>query len=159
MIRPILPFNHDPEGILRQKASPVEISPALEDLIQDLFDSMYAAYGIGLAAPQVGVSQRVFVTDVSFKEDPGARCVFINPTLIDSYGQQVDEEGCLSVPGVKKWIARPRFITVRAQYIGGVFDMGLEDLSARAFCHELDHLNGKLIIDHEEVTVPERRNL
>lgn len=120
----------------------------LNQLIADMFDSMYAAKGVGLAAPQIGISKRIAVIDLSTGEDPTQRIVLINPEIIQIDGSQKSEEGCLSIPGFREDVARPMKVTVRAQDAKGeFFEMTGEELLARAFIHETDHLNGRLYIN------------
>jgi peptide deformylase len=110
---------------------------------------MYAAHGVGLAAPQIGISQRLAVIDVTFKEDPDAKLVLINPEIIHTEGRHTQNEGCLSIPDFRESVARPRVVTVRAQDVNGKFyEKTGEELLARAFLHETDHLTGKLYISH-----------
>jgi peptide deformylase len=124
-------------------------SPELHKLIEDMFESMYAAKGVGLAAPQIGVSRRIAVIDVSAGENPSDKLVLINPKIVKVEGKQTGEEGCLSVPGFREQVTRGRRATVRAQNVNGeTFEMTGEDLLARAFQHETDHLFGKLYIAH-----------
>ncbi len=114
-----------------------------------MFESMYAAEGVGLAAPQIGVSLRLAVIDVSVGKNPEARLVLANPEIIHTEGEQREEEGCLSLPGFRGLVTRPQFVTVRAQDASGqTYEMRGEGLLARAFCHEIDHLWGRLFIDH-----------
>jgi len=121
----------------------------LHKLLDDMFESMYAAKGVGLAAPQIGISQRIVVIDLSVSEDPKQKIVLINPEVIHKEGTQIGEEGCLSVPGFREQVRRPKKVTVRAQDAKGQpVEMTGEDLLARAFCHETDHLNGRLYITH-----------
>jgi peptide deformylase len=121
----------------------------LATLIQDMFESMYAAQGVGLAAPQIGIGLRLAVIDVSLGKNPEAKLVLVNPEIIHAEGEQREEEGCLSVPGFRGYVARPQFVTVRAQdATGKEFEMRGEGLLARAFCHEIDHLNGTLFLTH-----------
>src|SRR5271157_2588767 len=121
----------------------------LRKLVEDMFESMYAARGVGLAAPQIGISKRIAVVDVTFKEDPGARLVLINPVIIGKEGRQRGTEGCLSIPEFREEVTRAKTVTVRAQDLSGkFFEHTGEDLLARAFLHETDHLNGKLYISH-----------
>lgn len=121
----------------------------LEKLIADMFESMYAAKGVGLAAPQIGISKRIAVIDTSAGQDDQARLVLINPEIIRTEGSQRDEEGCLSLPGFREPVTRPKRVTVRAQdATGKIFELTGEDLLARALMHETDHLNGKLYISH-----------
>jgi peptide deformylase len=121
----------------------------LNRLIEDMFESMYAAKGVGLAAPQIGLSQRIAVIDASTGQDPAQRLVLINPEIVGTEGMQVGEEGCLSIPGFREQVKRAKRVTVRAQDAKGeVFEKTGEDLLARAFLHETDHLNGRLYITH-----------
>lgn len=124
-------------------------TPELQQLIEDMFESMYAARGVGLAAPQIGVGKRVAVIDISSGEDAAQRIVLINPEIVKTEGSQKSEEGCLSLPTFREQVARPHRVTVRAQdATGKPFELTGEDLLARAFLHETDHLNGKLYISH-----------
>lgn len=121
----------------------------LERLIADMFESMYAAKGVGLAAPQIGIGRRIAVIDISAGQDPNAKLVLINPEIIHTEGRQRDEEGCLSLPGFREPVTRPKRVTARAQdFSGKTFLVTGEDLLARALCHETDHLNGKLYLSH-----------
>jgi peptide deformylase len=147
MIYPIVKFG-DP--VLETKAAPVtEFDADLGRFLDDMFESMYAAHGVGLAAPQIGVSRRIAVIDVTFKEDPKQKLVLINPEIIHSEGRISQNEGCLSIPEFRENVTRPKNVTVRAQNAKGeFFEHTGEELLARAFCHETDHLNGKLYISH-----------
>jgi peptide deformylase len=110
---------------------------------------MYAAKGVGLAAPQIGIGKRLAVIDIASGEDPTQKIVLINPEIIAKEGSQTSEEGCLSLPTFREPVARPRKVTVRALNAKGQsFEMSGEDLLARAFLHETDHLNGTLYISH-----------
>jgi len=121
----------------------------LRKLVEDMFESMYAAHGVGLAAPQIGISKRLAVIDVSFKEDPKARLVLVNPEIIRTEGKQRGSEGCLSLPEFREEVTRPMRVTVRAQDAHGKhFETSGEELLARALMHETDHLNGKLYFSH-----------
>ena len=121
----------------------------LEELAEDMFASMYAAQGVGLAAPQIGLSLRIAVVDVTGGKNPEAKIVLANPEVIHAEGEKREEEGCLSIPGFRGYVVRPQFVTVRAQNAKGeAFEIRGEDLLARAFCHEIDHLNGVLFIQH-----------
>src|ERR1700687_3753741 len=121
----------------------------LEQLAEDMFASMYAAQGVGLAAPQIGLSIRLAVVDVTGGKNAEAKIVFVNPEVIHAEGEKREEEGCLSIPGFRGYVVRPQFVTVRAQNAKGeTFDIRGEELLARAFCHEIDHLNGILFIQH-----------
>jgi peptide deformylase len=147
MIHPIVKYG-DP--VLETPAKRVEAFDAeFQQLVADMFESMYAANGVGLAAPQIGTSRRVAVIDVSNGKNVEAKIVCANPEIIHAEGEQREEEGCLSVPGFRGHVARPQYVTVRAQDISGKeFEMRGEGLLARAFCHEIDHLNGILFITH-----------
>ena len=121
----------------------------LDSLAEDMFASMYAAQGVGLAAPQIGKSLRLAVVDVTAGKNPEAKIVLVNPEIIHAEGEVREEEGCLSIPGFRGYVMRPQFVTVRAQNIKGEsFEIRGENLLARAFCHEIDHLNGVLFITH-----------
>ena len=147
MIYPIVKFG-DP--VLEKRAEPVTLFDVkLKKLVEDMFESMYAAHGVGLAAPQIGISQRLAVIDVTFKEDPEAKLVLVNPEIIHTEGRHTQNEGCLSIPDFRESVTRPRKVTVRAQDVDGKFyEKTGEELLARAFLHETDHLNGKLYISH-----------
>lgn len=121
----------------------------LKKLVEDMFESMYEAKGVGLAAPQIGISQRLAVIDVTFKEDPNAKLVLVNPEIIHTEGKHTQPEGCLSIPEFREPVTRARKVTIRAQDVTGKwYEKTGEDLLARAFLHETDHLNGKLYISH-----------
>jgi peptide deformylase len=147
MIYPIVKFG-DP--VLDTPAAAVtSFDDELNKLVDDMFESMYAARGVGLAAPQIGISKRIAVVDVTFKEDPGAKLVLINPVIVGKEGRQRNSEGCLSIPEFREDVTRARTVTVRAQDLTGkFFEHTGEELLARAFLHETDHLNGKLYISH-----------
>jgi len=147
MIYPIVKFG-DP--VLEIVAAPVtEFDEKLKKLVDDMFESMYEAHGVGLAAPQIGISLHLAVIDVTFKEDPNAKIVLANPQIIKTEGRQTSSEGCLSIHEFRENVTRPKKVTVKAQDVTGKwFEMTGEDLLARAFLHETDHLNGKLYISH-----------
>jgi peptide deformylase len=147
MIHPIVKYGN---SVLEKSAEQVTVfDDELRNLIDDMFESMYAAHGVGLAAPQIGISRRIAVIDVTFKEDPGAKLVLINPEIIHTEGKHKQSEGCLSIPDFREDVTRPNKVTVRAQDVHGkVFERTGEELLARAFLHETDHLNGKLYISH-----------
>lgn len=147
MIYPIVKW---PDPVLEKPAAKVTAFDAdLKKLTDDMFESMYAAHGVGLAAPQIGISKRIAVVDVSFKEDPNARLVLINPEIIHQEGKQIHSEGCLSLPDFRENVKRAFKATVRAQDLEGKwFEQTGEELLARALLHETDHLNGKLFISH-----------
>ncbi len=146
-IYPIVKFG-DP--VLERPSDTVKVfDDELRTLLDDMFESMYVAKGIGLAAPQIGIARRIAVIDVSFKEDPSAKLVLINPEIVHTEGKQIQSEGCLSLPEFRENVTRPRIVTVRAQDAHGrTFEKTGEDLLARAILHETDHLNGRLYISH-----------
>ena len=124
-------------------------SAELHKLIDDMFESMYAAKGVGIAAPQIGIARKIAVIDLSVGEKPEEKIVLINPKILRTEGKQTGEEGCLSIPGFREQVTRAKRATVRAQDVKGEwFEMTGEDLLARAFQHEIDHLHGKLYIKH-----------
>lgn len=147
MIYPIVKYG-DP--VLEKAAAPItEFDAKLKKLVDDMFESMYEAHGVGLAAPQIGLSLHLAVIDVTFKEDPDAKIVLCNPQIIKTEGKQTSSEGCLSIPEFRENVTRPNRVTVRAQDVNGKwFEKTGEELLARAFLHETDHLNGKLYISH-----------
>jgi peptide deformylase len=147
MIYPIVKFG-DP--VLETPAQPVTVfDEELKKLIEDMFESMYEARGVGLAAPQIGISKRLAVIDVTFKEDPEAKLVLANPQIIRTEGRHRQSEGCLSIPEFREEVTRAKRVTVRAQDVNGKwYEKTGEELLARAFLHETDHLNGKLYISH-----------
>jgi peptide deformylase len=138
-----------PDPILTKKGEPVtEFTPELAQFVDEMFDSMYAAEGIGLAAPQISVSKQITVIDISFNERPEDRLVLINPEVIDRRGKQVEEEGCLSLPDIHEKVARDAWVKVRAQNVKGeIFEVEGTELLARAMLHEIDHLHGILFTD------------
>jgi peptide deformylase len=146
MIRPILKYG---DTILHEPTQPVDaLTPDIERLVDDMIETMYAAPGIGLAAPQVGVPLRLFVVDVSVGRDANGLMVFINPEFVERDGTQIEEEGCLSVPGFNATVMRPSRVVIkgldrewREHQREGI------GLLARAFQHEMDHLDGKLFVD------------
>jgi peptide deformylase len=146
MIRPILKYGDD---TLHQPAQSVEsITPEIERLVDDMVETMYAAPGIGLAAPQVGVAQRIFVADLTLGRDPAGLIVMINPEFLEREGMQLEEEGCLSLPGFNATVVRPARAVVRGLDRGGqVRQIEGTGLLARAFQHEMDHLDGTLFVD------------
>jgi peptide deformylase len=135
-----------PEPVLERPAEPVaEFNEELRKFVDDMFESMYAAKGIGLAAPQVAVSKRITVIDLSFKEKPADKIVLINPEIVLREGKQYEEEGCLSLPDIREKVSRSAKVKVRAQDVKGEwFELDGEQLLARAFQHEIDHLDGIL---------------
>jgi len=146
MIRPLLRYG---AAVLHQPAAAVtDITPEIQQLIDDMIQTMYAAPGIGLAAPQVGVPLRIFVADISVGRNPADLLTFINPTFAERDGMQLEEEGCLSVPGFNATVARPSRAVVtgldrqgKEQRIEGI------GLLARCFQHEMDHLDGTVFVD------------
>ena len=143
MIYPIVKLG-DP--VLEKKAEKVTEfdTPELHKLLEDMFETMYAAKGVGLAAPQIGIPRRIAVIDSAAGEGPPQRLVLINPEIVRNEGRQVTEEGCLSVPGFREPVRRAARVTVRAQNVKGeTFEVSGQDLLARAFEHEIDHLNGR----------------
>ncbi|HEX4544413.1 MAG TPA: peptide deformylase [Candidatus Acidoferrum sp.] len=146
-IYPIVKFG-DP--ILEKPGAPVkQFDAELEELAEDMFASMYAAQGVGLAAPQIGKSIRFCVVDVTAGKNPEAKIVLANPEIIHAEGEVREEEGCLSIPGFRGYVIRPQFVTVKAQNAKGeFFEIRGENMLARAFCHEIDHLNGILFLQH-----------
>ena len=147
MIYPVVKYGNP---VLEKPAETVTVfDDALRKLVEDMFESMYAAHGIGLAAPQIGISKRLAVIDVSFKEDPKAKLVLVNPEIVRTEGKQRGTEGCLSLPEFREEVTRPMRVTVRAQDADGKhFETSGEELLARALMHETDHLNGKLYMSH-----------
>ena len=147
MIRPILKYG---DSTLQQKASNVAtITPDIERLIDDMIDTMYAAPGVGLAAPQIGVPFRIFVIDISIGRDPESLIIMVNPEFVLRDGMQLEEEGCLSVPGFEATVVRPMHAVVKGlDRNGREHEREGTGLLARAFQHEMDHLDGKLFIDH-----------
>lgn len=147
MIYPIVKYG---DKVLETPAKPVtQFDEELARLADDMFESMYAAQGVGLAAPQIGLPLRLAVIDVTSGKNPEAKLVLANPEIIHVEGEQREDEGCLSLPGFRGQVLRPKFVTVRAQNVKGEwFEMRGEGLLARAFCHEIDHLNGILFIQH-----------
>jgi peptide deformylase len=148
MVYPIVKFGNP---VLEREAEDVSEfdTPQLAQFIEDMFESMYAAKGVGLAAPQIGFSQKIAVIDVSNGENPEDKLVLINPKVIKSEGKQDGEEGCLSIPGFREQVKRGKRVTVHAQNLKGEkFETTGEDLLARALQHETDHLYGRLYITH-----------
>ena len=138
-----------PDPVLARPGAPVTVfDDALRKLVAEMFESMYVAQGIGLAAPQISISQRITVIDVSFKKDPKDKLVLINPEVVESTGKQVEEEGCLSLPDIREKVTRAAWVKVKAQNEHGKwFEVEGDELLARALLHEIDHLNGVLFID------------
>jgi peptide deformylase len=146
MLRPIVRHG---AAVLHRPAEPVaEITPEIEALVDDMIQTMYAAPGIGLAAPQVGVGKRIFVCDISVGRNPSDLLVFINPEFIERDGMQLEEEGCLSVPGFNATVARPAHAILKGlDRHGEPQTVDASGLLARCFQHEVDHLEGTLFVD------------
>ena len=147
MNKPIVRYGAD---ILQEVAKPVDnISDAEVATVDDMVETMYAASGVGLAAPQIGVGQRIMVTDTSGGERKDSLIVLVNPEIVSSEGEQLEEEGCLSIPGFSEIVRRPKHVAIRGVDLDG-HEIVLEgsDLLARAFCHEMDHLDGVLFLEH-----------
>ncbi len=146
MLRPILKYG---APVLHEPAGPVTAFTAdIDHLIDDMIETMYAAPGIGLAAPQVGVPLRIFVVDLSIGRDPSALIVMVNPELAGREGMQLEEEGCLSAPNFNATVVRPARVVARGlDRHGQPQEREAADLLARAFQHEMDHLDGMLFVD------------
>ncbi len=138
------------DPVLETKADPVtEFDGEMRQLAADMFETMYANKGVGLAAPQVGVSRRLAVIDPSAGEDEAARIVLVNPEILVKEGMQIGEEGCLSIPGFREDVKRAWRVRARAQDLEGkFFEIEGEELLARAIQHEIDHLDGILFLQH-----------
>ena len=154
MIYPIVKYG-DP--VLEKAAATITaFDEELKKLVEDMFESMYAARGVGLAAPQIGISKRIAVVDVTFKEDPNAKLVLINPEILSKEGRQRSSEGCLSIPDLRGEV--PRFKQVRVQALGRKaepLDFVATDFHARVIQHETDHLKGEVYLDR----MPNMRSL
>ena len=146
MLRPILKFGSEE---LANVSDPLtDFSDSLEELTRDMVETMYAAPGVGLAAPQIGLNTRLIVIDTTSGEDPKQLIVMANPEILEQEGEQHEEEGCLSVPGYHGVVLRPAWVKVKGQDLKGKeFTVEGTELLARAFCHEIDHLNGKLFFE------------
>lgn len=146
----ILPIRVYPDPVLRVRCSKVEsFDRELRRLVSDMVETMYAAPGVGLAAPQVGVEQRLAVVDISVGKDRSALKILVNPEVVEERGREVDTEGCLSIPGINEKVSRPTSVRLVAQNLEGEeVEIVAEDFEARAVCHEIDHLNGVLFVDH-----------
>src|SRR5882672_6959778 len=146
MIRPILKYC---DSVLHEKARVVDaITPDIDRLVNDMIETMYAAPGVGLAAPQVGEPLRIFVVDISIGRDPNGLMVLVNPEFLEREGMQLEDEGCLSVPGFNATVVRPQRVVIRGLDRSGVEHQheGI-GLLARAFQHEMDHLDGTVFVD------------
>lgn len=146
----VLPIRIFPDDVLRQRCPEVEdFDDPLRRLVEDMVETVHAAPGVGLAAPQVGVEKRVMIVDLSVGEDPDQLHVFVNPEILEEEGSVSDFEGCLSIPGISEKVTRPQRIRVAARGVDGErFEMEAEEWLARAICHETDHLDGVLFVDH-----------
>ena len=138
-----------PEPVLAKRGAAVtEFGPELKTLVEEMFESMYAAQGIGLAAPQIAISQRIAVVDLSFNKEAKDKIAMVNPEIVEMTGRQVEEEGCLSLPDIREKVQRALHVRVRAQDVNGEwFEVEGDELLARALQHEIDHLDGVLFID------------
>lgn len=148
MVRKILKYG---EPVLETAAEPITEfnTPELHELVADMWETMYSAKGVGLAAPQIGISKRLTVIDVSVGEREDEKLVLINPEILLQEGSQTGEEGCLSIPGFREPVTRAKKVRVRAKNAAGeTVELEGEELLARAFQHEIDHLNGILFISH-----------
>ena len=145
-LRPILRYGASP---LTTPSEPIQdFDQNWQELVDDMVATMYAAPGVGLAAPQIGVGVRLMVIDITVGEEEGKLIVMANPEILESQGSQSEEEGCLSVPGYSGVTRRPAWVRVRGQCLdGSVYEMEGDGLLARAFAHEVDHLNGRLFLD------------
>jgi len=145
----LLPIEKYGSSVLRVVSEPVTaINGDIAQLVEDMLETMYAAPGVGLAAPQVGRNLRLVITDVSSGKEPGQRIILANPEIVQEEGEQYGEEGCLSIPEFSEKVVRPRRIVVK----GVTLDeketfIEAQDLLARCFCHEIDHLNGRYFLD------------
>jgi peptide deformylase len=146
-VRPIVIYG-DP--VLREVSQPVEhFNQELKDLVSDMVDTLKKAQGLGLAAAQIGVLQRVFIVDLAAVDIAGSLKVFVNPEILETGGEAEFEEGCLSFPGIYQKIIRPANVKVRAWDVdGNPFELEADGLTARAILHEYDHIEGKLFIDY-----------
>jgi peptide deformylase len=146
-VRPIVIYG-DP--VLREVSQPVaEVNQETQSLVSDMVDTLKKAQGLGLAAVQIGVPQRVFIVDLSAMDINASLTVFINPEIMETRGEIELEEGCLSFPGIYQKCTRPAYVRVRALDLNGkLFEMTADGLAARAILHEFDHLEGKLFVDY-----------
>ncbi len=148
MIYKILKYG---EPILERAAEPIKEfdTPELHQLVADMWETMYAAKGVGLAAPQIGVGKQICIIDISVGEDETKKMVIANPEITSREGKQTGEEGCLSIPGFREPLTRANNVTVRARNAKGeAIELSGEELLARALQHEIDHLNGVLFLNH-----------
>lgn len=146
-VLPILTWG-DPR-LKKNSADVGDWTPELEQLVADMFETTLDEEGVGLAAPQVGVNLNLAVIDCSCGEDPAQKLVLINPEIIGQEGSQVGPEGCLSIPGIREVLERPQKVILRNRTKEGAWvELSGEDLMARAFCHEIDHLRGRLFVEY-----------
>ena len=145
----LLPIRLYPEEVLRQECRPVEaFDDDLTKLIGDMVETMYAAPGVGLAAPQIGLDLQLAVVDVTVGEEEDALLVLINPEIVEDRGEDTDVEGCLSIPDFTEKVKRPTWVRIHADDVEGEpIELEAEGFVARAICHEIDHLNGILFVD------------
>jgi peptide deformylase len=155
MIREIVKY---PDAGLRKACEPVvSFDDELRQLAKDMMETLYAAPGIGLAAPQIGVNKRLILVDLTVGSEEGHLFIAVNPLILEACGSQYGEEGCLSVPDIAESVTRPSRVVIRAQDLNGKpWELVAEELLARCFCHEIDHLDGVLFIDRLS---PLKRNL
>ncbi len=159
MVRPIKLYG---DAVLEMVCEPVAEqefgSPELKQLVDDMFETMYAKNGVGLAAPQIGELKRVFIVDISCGEEPEQKLTLINPEILRTEGELIDEEGCLSIPGFREDVKRAFKTTAKARDVDGrEFEVDGEELLSRAILHENDHLNGVLFLRH--LSVLKRRSI
>jgi peptide deformylase len=147
MLRPIVLYGAE---VLTKPSKPVvHISDAEVQLVKDMVETMYKAPGVGLAAPQVGIGKRIMVTDPSAGEKRNQLVTIVNPIIAESEGEQLEDEGCLSIPGFSAVVLRPKRVVLKGLDMNGKeITVEGKDLLARAFCHEMDHLNGVFFLDH-----------
>ncbi len=146
-VLPVLTWG-DPR-LKKNSADVGEWTPELEQLVADMYETALFEEGVGLAAPQVGVNLNLAVIDCACGEDPSQKLLLINPEIIHQEGSQVGPEGCLSIPGIREILERPQKVTIRNRTPEGAWvELRGEDLLARAFCHEIDHLRGRLFVEY-----------
>lgn len=146
-VRPVITWG-DPR-LKINSADVAEWTPELDQLVADMFETALAEEGVGLAAPQVGINLNLAVIDCSCGEDPSQRIVLINPEILREEGVQRGQEGCLSIPGIHEILERPKKVRIKNRRPdGGWHELEGEDLLARAFCHEIDHLRGRLFVEY-----------
>lgn len=145
----ILPIRQYPDPVLREVCEAIdEVDDELRELVADMVETMHDAPGIGLAAPQVGITRRLAVIDLGGGEEESEVFVLLNPEIVESQGRATDTEGCLSIQDLTEKVTRPEFVTLRAQNLDGdTYELEADGLLARAIQHELDHLDGVLFVD------------